>query len=460
MAEHHPDAAPVDTATFALAGAQLVMARQYGFASWARLKRHLEEVARLTRSPDSVDAQVDRDDEFLRLACLTYGDDGPDRWAAADDWSRSIRASARHRPGPRRREPMSRPWRACCRPIVAVAVEAGGPFGWPPLLYVTYARHDRAIDEASVLATVDRLLDAGADPNAGYLWHGLPTPMTALTGLFGGGERGEALQPRHPHWHLLARRLLEAGADPNDGQALYNLMFQPNDDHLMLLFEYGLGTGDGGPWRARLGEAVDSPPELLRSQLRWALTHGMHDRVRLLLEHEVEIRTPYADGRTAIEVAALSGYPALVADLEAAGAAPLHLGDVDEFIASALAGEAARVLQLRDAAPDVVRRAIAARPALIVHAAAAGRPEAVRLLADLGFDVNAKGRADVGTDEPWQTALHEAVAEHDADMVELLLSLGADPNVRDHRFDATPLGWARHLGAPGLEARLLPITGD
>ncbi len=77
----------------------------------------------------------------------------------------------------------------------------------------------------------------------------LPTPFTVLTRVLGEGELGPARQPRHPHSLALGRMLLEAGADPNDGQALYNRMFEPGNDHLELVFEFGLGTGDGGPWR-------------------------------------------------------------------------------------------------------------------------------------------------------------------------------------------------------------------
>src|SRR5246500_5504127 len=65
--------------------AQLVIARQFGFSSWPKLKAHLELVARYARSPHEqpVGGPLTDErtivDEFLRLACLTYGDDDPDR---------------------------------------------------------------------------------------------------------------------------------------------------------------------------------------------------------------------------------------------------------------------------------------------------------------------------------------------------------------------------------------------
>ena len=68
------------------------------------------------------------------------------------------------------------------------AKELGGPFRWAPLLYLAYARHDASIDGDAVATCAVALLDAGADPNAGYLWHGLPSPFTVVTGLLGEGE--------------------------------------------------------------------------------------------------------------------------------------------------------------------------------------------------------------------------------------------------------------------------------
>ena len=40
----------------------------------------------------------------------------------------------------------------------------------------------------------------------------------------------------------------------------------------------------------------------------------------------------------------------------------------------------------------------------------------------------------------------------------LLLERGADPNIHDARFDATPLGWAHHFDQPALVALLEPVT--
>jgi ankyrin repeat protein len=40
------------------------------------------------------------------------------------------------------------------------------------------------------------------------------------------------------------------------------------------------------------------------------------------------------------------------------------------------------------------------------------------------------------------TALHMTTENADIEMARLLLEAGADPNVRDDKYDATVLGWA------------------
>jgi ankyrin repeat protein len=443
---------------FPLRAAQLVVARRYGFASWTRMKRHVEVLTRYSRFPDRVTTDSAAD-SFLRLACLNYADDGPARWDEARDILRrepgivagnAHVAAATADTGELRRILAADP---------AAASREGGPFQWEPLVYLAYARHDPGVSLAAALDSARLLLAAGADPNAGYLWHGLLTPFTVLTGVFGEGEAGPERAPRHPHSLALARLLLSAGADPNDGQTLYNRMFQPGNDHLELLFEFGLGAGDGGPWRRRLGDALDSPTQMLRGELAWAITHGFTERVHLLVSHGVDAAAPFDDGATATSMAATTGHADLVDYLVAHGAPPLDLSPSGEFIAAVLGADRVRVAELLAGHPGLDDEVRAMRPALVAWATACGNPSAVELLAELGFDVNAKGRTDVPSDQPWQTALHQAAGDGNLELARTLLRLGADPDIRDTRFDGTPLSWARHFGQQSLVELLEPLTG-
>ena len=460
VAAHHPEGAHEVT----LASAQLVVARHYGFASWSRLKHHLEVIERYSRMPDEVGDLTDPTEEFLALACLRYGDDDtPSRWERATsvlaEHPEITRASVYAAAAAADPEALA----GLLSAEPTLARHEGGPYGWEPLLYLVYARHNRSISEGDTLTTARLLLDRGADPNAGYLWHGLTTPFTALCGALGNGE-GD--QPEHTHAFALARLLLDAGADPNDAQALYNRQFVADDRHLVLLLEYGLGRGDGGPWRARLGPTTDAPVELVRRQLWWAIVHDMRDRVRLLIEHGADFRAPFmapggrpswlatSDGRTPTEIAALAGYPELVEELVAQGAGRPGAEGVDGLIAAALAGDRATVQRLR-AHVDAAR---SERPSLIVWAAARAKADAIELLVELGFDVNVLGRTDIPMEQPWETALHQAAAQGDLETAELLLRLGADPNLKDARFDSTPLGWAEHFNQHAMVDLLTPLT--
>jgi hypothetical protein len=446
---------------FPLTAAQLVLAREHGFASWARMRRYVQVVTARTWSPAR--PAPDREplaDRFLRLACLTYTDGDPAGRAAA------ARLLAEHPELPGHDLFVA----AACAGVPEVrrhlagrpdaARATGGPHGWSPLLYQAYARHDPHIGRAATLETARLLLDAGADPDDGRFWHALPTPFTVLTGVFGHGEHGE---PPHPHAVAFARLLLDAGADPNDGQTLYNRMFAADDDHLVLLFEYGLGRDTRGPWQRLLGESLEPPATMLRNLLHWAVTHDQRDRVALLAEHGVdvvsrfsELRTAAANGWTPIETALITGHRELADRLRALGAQPPRLGAADAFVAAVLAGDADAV---RATPPDVVAAVRRERTGLVTWAAAHGAPGAVELLVSAGFDVNAFGRSDVPGDQPWHTALHVAAANGDLALARTLLELGADPDVPDRRHRSTPLGWARYFDRPALVDLLEPLTG-
>ena len=447
--EFHPRLADAQPGSSELNGftrtdAQLVIARQFGFSSWPKLKAHLELVARYARSPHEqpvgeplADAQAVVD-EFLRLACLTYGDDDPDRFRRAQalleqhEWlaRASIHTIAATGDVDAAGELLDRDR--------SQASLVGGPHGWEPLLYLTYARVPLGPGRSAV-AVARLLLEHGADPNAGYLWEGLIPPFTALTGALGGG----GTIPKHPEELALARLLLEAGADANDGQALYNQGWgaDPREDWLELLFEFGLGTGDGGPWRRLLGERQDSPRKMLEDLLIAAAGHGLTDRVHRLLARGVdpegrETKHPIYQGRSPVQEAALNGHMDIVSLLVDAGASWDH-DAVDELVATAMSGGRAAVERLLAADPGLRGRAIERCPDQLVRAAEQNNYEAVAVLIELGFDVNARSRT---------APLHEAAMRGNLPVIRLLLDHGADPNLHDTGYDATPAGWAEHHG--------------
>jgi len=343
---HHPAPEAALAATpdrFALHDAQLTVARGYGFSGWPALVHYLEVAVALTTDPATVAEQdLAPADRFCALACLRYDEaDAPPRWQAAADLLAQTPqlvdvhvwvAAAAGDPTALRRH---------LGADLQLVDRAGGPYGWVPLLYLTYSRVPLGRTEAEIMDTATALLDAGADPNAGYLWCGLATPFTALTGVFGEGEMGARRQPRHPYAPALARLLLERGADPADPQTLYNRMFTRGNDHLDLLFEYGLGTADPGPWADRLGEAMERMPEMFDRQVGWAAAHGFTDRLELLAEHGVDMpdvvapTTPPADpnakdsrGRTPLHEAAWDGDLPRIRALLDAGADPAVRDDV------------------------------------------------------------------------------------------------------------------------------------
>jgi len=440
-----PDAQPgsPELERFTRADAQLVVARQFAFASWPKLKAHLGLVERYARSPHEqpIGGPLADEraivDEFLRLACLTYGDDDPDRLRRAEsllqkhDWlaRASVHTIAATGDLDAARELLD------SDPAQASLV--GGPHRWEPLLYLTYSRV--AVGPGRSAVGVARLLlEHGADPNAGYLWEGLVPPFTALTGALGGGGN----IPSHPERLALARLLLEAGADANDAQALYNQGWgqDPQEDWLALLFEFGLGTGDGGRWRQLLDERLDSPRAMVEDLLMAAAGHGLTDRVRRLLARGVDpegrgSRHPIYQGRSPVREAALSGHMDVVSLLVDAGASWEH-DQVDELVAAAMAGDRDTVNRLLATDPGVRERAIERRPEL-VRAAEQSSHEAVVLLIELGFDVNARPRT---------APLHEAAMRGNLEIIRLLLDHGADPNLHDTAYDATAAGWAEHHG--------------
>ena len=58
------------------------------------------------------------------------------------------------------------------------------------------------------------------------------------------------------------------------------------------------------------------------------------------------------------------------------------------------------------------------------------------------------------------TAIHQAAFAGNRELVDLLLSKGADPRIRDSRFDGTAAGWADANGHETLSKYLEGVQKD
>jgi ankyrin repeat protein len=431
----HPERTSIK---LSLSDAQLVIARSHGFASWSKLKRHLDVLAQhsLMPRPQTVSEESEPIvDRFIRLACLNYLDDHT-RWR---DQARELLAD---RPSIGRENVYSAATvghvgavSGMLRSNPNLATLRGGPYNWEPLLYAVYSRLNSEAGHHSTFEAARVLLAHGADPNSGFLWDGRYI-FTALTGAFGEGESGPVNQPEHQYCYQLARLLLEAGADPNDSQALYNRMFTGGTRHLELLFEFGLGKGGDGVWFKRLGDRLETPAEMLGQQMGWAAKYNQMARMRLLVEHGVDVNRPDTRmGRPPYEVALMNGNTEIAEFLLANGARRTSLNDLDAFFKACLSADApgARSLLTKDS--TLIDQLGDRRAELLQLAAEADKRDAVRLMAALHFNLNEIKRT---------TALHNAAGAGRLEMVKLLIELGADPLVRDAEFNGTPLGWAKY----------------
>jgi len=185
----------------------------------------------------------------------------------------------------------------------------------------------------------------------------------------------------------------------------------------------------------------------------------MVDRTQLLIDHGADFLTAFDDGQTPCTAAALSGHSTIVALLVANGAPPPELDPPHALIAAALVNDRASVARTRTKHAHALSLACEQRPGLVVWAAARA-PNAISLLVELGFDVNALGRSDAPIEQPWETALHVAASTGDVSLARQLLAFGADPLIRDKRFDSTPLGWAHHFEQTEIVDLLTPLTSE
>jgi len=427
---------------FALHDAQWVVAREYGFPSWPKLKLHIEALER---------DFARRVSAFVEAACS-------DQLAAARQMlaaDSSIVTAGFHSAAVAGEPGIVQ---ALLDRDPDLARRKGGPKDWEPLLYVAWSAFLREPAWNSGLVRVARLLlDHGANPNASFLQEPDGSRATVLYGAAG----------RYNHARL-TRLLLEAGADPNDGESLYHASEFDDPACLALLLEHG---ADPESVRYCIGRKLDfEDPDGLRAYLdHGADPNGLHpafgaplhkavqngrslDILQLLLDYGADVNLRRADGRTPYALARRLGHAALAEFLLRRGADDT-LSPADQLLAACTVADEKTVRTLLSTQPDLVQRLSPEERATITAAASFGNSEGVRLMLDAGFPITGRGAGH-------PTPLHQAAWHARVQTVELLLERGAPLEVVDAVHQSPPLVWAIHGSTcrPGFDADYVAVV--
>jgi ankyrin repeat protein len=417
-----------------LAGTQLVVAREHGFASWPRLRAYVERVA--VYGPELQHAY--HEDlayyEGRAYGLLASAQDGtPGAVAAFDatdppapltqDGARAVVA----------RQHGFATWAALRRHVAGLR-ESGEPF----------ARAYRAVeahDVEGLRAALERFPDLAS---------AVGTNGNDLLGMAGAtcDER-------------LVRVLLDAGADPTRGNAhgwtpLHQAAYSNLPMLARMLLDAGVpvdvsARGDGGtPLVVALFWGHREVSELLAE-------HGVHPRnLRAAaglgrLDLLDELAPP--DGRLAPEAGAHRAYYRPHSGFPEWRASDDRQEVLNEALAWAARSDRVEVLE-----PLVARgarlQADVYRGTALMWAAATGRTAAVRRLIELGADPSGRGTFGGPTHGEGVTPLHLAAQGGHLATVRALLEAGADPTASDAIYESTPDGWAEHGGHPEVAAAI------
>jgi ankyrin repeat protein len=156
--------------------------------------------------------------------------------------------------------------------------------------------------------------------------------------------------------------------------------------------------------------------------------------LRRLLEAGLDPNDAGDDGRTPLRLAVQRGRTDLVRVLRRFGAR-YDATEVDRFLGACARNDRSEAEALAKRYPAMADRISGSEQWALVDAADYVGTEAVDLMLDMGFGMDA--RRDDGA-----TALHAAAYSGRPDLVRRLAERGADLDARDARRSATPVEWA------------------
>jgi ankyrin repeat protein len=436
-------------AKFALADAQFIIALEHGFESWPKFAKRVEALASVNFAASVGDPVA----AFIVAACVPRDAShisGTLERAEAILAAHPSVANANIHTAAILGDPSG------ARRFLALdarnATVKGGPHGWDALTHLCFSRYLRLDRERSdgFTAAARALLDAGANPNTGWLesdHQPQPEWESAIYGAAGLAQHAG-----------LTRLLLQRGADPNDGETPYHVVETYDNTVMKILVESG-----------KLNETSLTTLLLRKTDwhdydgIKWLLEHGANPNrtthwgrtafhhavsrdngiaiIDLLLEHGADptlvaeranLRPTDGPGLTGVAMAARRGRGDVLESIERRGIA-IDLQGVGRLIAACARNDSAKVQAIAKKEPGLVRELLAQGGKLLAEFAGAGNTDGVRQLLDLGVNVNAVTEEgdpyfDVAKNS---TALHSAAWRARPSTVELLIERGAPVNALD-----------------------------
>ena len=454
-----------------LHSAQLLIARDYGFKSWRELKSRVDEfVNSYSENVQVFEAARTGNVEAIRRAVASGFDP-----ATPDVDGRTIYQIAKER-------------------------------GHGEIEALTRNLRERDTRNEQDSHTVRAILSAAQSGNVSELATLLEARPELIDAMGGGLKKATALHLAVVrNHHAVVRLLIERGADlgprdfPDNATPLHFAAVHGDLETIRLLIEAGAdvdGKGDDyevgvvgwatcfrtvredvadyllahgatvNLWTAIALDRADDmqavitrQPNLLGSRMsrnqhrRTPLHHAAaKDRpriVRLLLELGADPKATDATGATPLTTASQDGAGPEVIDALLAAGTPIdfltaiNLDRFDEAEA-----------MLRD---HPGRLGPEGHDTIALHLAVNKRnAKSIRWLVAHGVAVNAKRTM-------WDcnhTPLHMTVESGSIELAKLLLDAGADPNIRDDKYNATALGWAQYFGREDLAALIKERGGQ
>lgn len=471
---HHPRLAGVAAdhwppPKLSLHDAQLVLAREYGFPSWPKLKAHIEAVLGV-RHTRPIERELRYYDDRAHGLLEVLSDGAPGSIDQVRTWHPHFADASD--------ESITSAARTGAFTIGDARLVYAREHGFPD--WKGFSEHLDRLNRGEAVEPFMQLMEAGQRLDFGRITELLDRhpDLVRARGTNGNSLLNLAcsLLPCAPPQNAreraalaaqggdrlaLLRQLLAAGSDPNlpndrGWTPLHQAAYRNDSEMAELLIASGARVdaeahGSGGTplavalfWGHREAADLLAGREVVPRNLRIAAGLGRRNLVEECFRADGGLTATAGAGRGFYRPH--SGFPKWSPSDD-----PQEV--LDEALVWAAKSDRVGVL------PLLVERgarlnADPYRGTPLIWAAANGRIEAARWLLDHGAEVNQRGTFGGPSHGQGVTALHLAAQNGRLEMVQYLIERGADPMIRDDLHGGTAMGWAEHGGAAAVAACL------